>query len=74
MPKFMKDFKSKDLVALIAIIAVLVYKALGHNGGFDALITLIIGYYFGRRDDPTLQLPGAMVEEQVHDVSLKQNK
>ena len=52
----MKDLKAKDLIALFSIAAVLLYKAYGHNGGFDALVTLIIGYYFGRRDDATVNV------------------
>ena len=66
----MNNFTPKDIVAVVSLVSILVYKALGHNGGFDAIITLIIGYYFGRRDDPTLQLPSAMVKAEEHNVIL----
>ena len=42
----------KDFIAIIVIIAILVYKATGHNGGFDALVALMVGYYFARRNEP----------------------
>ncbi len=54
MFSFVNKFTPRDLIALISIIAVLFYKVAGHNGGFDALVSLIIGYYFGRRDDATV--------------------
>ncbi len=67
----LSNFKPKDYVAMTTILTIFIYKALGHNGGFDAIVALIIGYYFGRRDDPTLQLPDTMVKEQTHNVELK---
>lgn len=56
MFKFMQDIKPKDIIALTTILIVFIYKASGHNGGFDAIVTLIIGYYFGRRDDATVKV------------------
>lgn len=51
MFRFMNNFKPRDFFALSSLVAVVIFKLTGHNGTFDAVITLIVGYYFGRRDD-----------------------
>lgn len=48
--------QSRDVVAVLALIIIFTYKALGHNGDFDSMVALIIGYYFGRRDDATVEI------------------
>lgn len=48
MPKFC----SKDLVALVTICALVVFKLTGHDGTLDAAVAIIIGYYFARRREP----------------------
>lgn len=49
MPKLMP----KDLVAITTIVGILIYKVTGHNGGVDALLALVVGYYFAHRVDKT---------------------
>jgi len=45
----MLQFKPKDIIAILCIIFVLVFKYKGFNGQLDAILSLIIGYYFAHR-------------------------
>ena len=42
---------TKDIIALSLIIALFTCKLLGMDGLIDTSIALVIGYYFGRRND-----------------------
>lgn len=67
----METFKPRDFIALLVLLAVMIYKITGHNGGLDAILTLIIGYYFGKRDEPTLNLPMEMIERRNGPYNIK---
>lgn len=67
----MGKFTPKDFIAITALVGVLIYKMLGHNGGFDALVTLIIGYYFGRRDEPVIEMPEGMIRRKDDNVPFR---
>ena len=41
---------AKDVIAIVLIIGLLILIGLGFNSHIAAMLTLIIGYYFGRRD------------------------
>ncbi len=47
----MSHFKPKDFIALLTVIAILVLVAVKGNHGFDAILAMIIGYYFAHRVD-----------------------
>ena len=47
----MISFQPKDIVAIVAIIGIVVLKLKGINGGLDAAIALILGYYFVKRQN-----------------------
>jgi len=50
--------KAKDMIALSLIIALFTCKIMGMDGMIDASIALVIGYYFGRRNDLVESLKG----------------
>ena len=43
------DFKPKDFVAILTICAIFIMVIVNSNHSFDAILALIIGYYFGHR-------------------------
>lgn len=43
--------EARDFIAIAVIIALVLFKMTGHNGGLDTPVALIIGYYFARRQD-----------------------
>lgn len=43
------EVKGIDIVATVAIVCFSVLVALGHNGYLIALVSTIVGYYFGRK-------------------------
>ena len=45
----MKSYSPKDLVAVFIIGVFVLMKLKGVNGSLDAIVALIIGYYFGHR-------------------------
>ncbi len=45
------NLKPKDLVAVVALIVIVVLKLNGFDGALDSLIALIVGYYFGHRQN-----------------------
>lgn len=47
----MLDLKPKDLIAVLAIIAFVVLKALRLDGALDPALFLILGYYFAHRQN-----------------------
>jgi len=44
------NFQPKDVIAILVIIALVIFKLTGHNGTLDAIVALIVGYYFAKRD------------------------
>lgn len=50
----MKDFRAKDLIAILIIGAMVAFKMTGHNGTLDVVIAIIVGYYFAKRDENPL--------------------
>lgn len=53
---FMKNFKPKDFIAILLVLGLITFKLTGHNGALDAIVALVVGYYFGRRDDATVNV------------------
>lgn len=49
--EMLERLKARDLIALVALIGLITFKMTGHNGSLDIPMALIIGYYFGRRND-----------------------
>lgn len=47
----MSKLKPRDIIALLTICGLIAFKLTGHNGSLDAVVAMIIGYYFGRRRD-----------------------
>ena len=45
----MQNFKPKDVVAIILIIGLIVFKLTGHNGSLDLAVAVVVGYYFAHR-------------------------
>lgn len=43
--------KTRDWIAIIVVLGLILFKMTGHNGSLDATVAIIIGYYFGRRMD-----------------------
>ncbi len=47
----MDKLKPKDIVALLVIIGLILFKLTGHNGSLDTVVALIVGYYFVKREN-----------------------
>lgn len=47
----MPKFQPKDVIAILTIIFIVWMKIKGMNGGLDAAIAVILGYYFVKRHD-----------------------
>ena len=47
----MPKLKPKDLIAAIILVGVIILKYNGFDGKLDAILTLIVGYYFAHRVD-----------------------
>lgn len=45
----MKHITSKDIIAFITIIGLILFKLTGHNGSLDLAVASIVGFYFGSR-------------------------
>jgi hypothetical protein len=43
--------KARDYIAILTVLGLIMFKMTGHNGSLDLAVALIIGYYFGKRDD-----------------------
>lgn len=46
----MTNFNIRDVIAIVMIVGLIIMKCLGFDGTATALLALIGGYYFGRRD------------------------
>ncbi len=51
MKKILLKFHPKDFVAALVVIFILIFKLKGFDGELDAMMALIIGYYFAHRKD-----------------------
>ena len=51
MPFSMPELKSKDLIAIITIVGIVILKLTGHDGALDTAAALILGYYFVKREN-----------------------
>ena len=47
----MTRFKPKDIIAVIVIAGLIVFKLTGHDGSLDIGVAIIIGYYFAKRSN-----------------------
>lgn len=47
----MKYLKPKDLIAALSIILIGLLKYAGKDNALDAILALILGYYFAKRQD-----------------------
>ena len=47
----MTDLQPKDLIALAVLIGIGILKLKGMNGQLDAIVALILGYYFAHRQN-----------------------
>jgi hypothetical protein len=45
----MPDLHAKDIIALYTVFAIFVLVGLKSNHSFDAILAMIIGFYFGHR-------------------------
>lgn len=45
----MMKIQPKDIIALCTIVFIFAMKLKGFNGGLDAILTFILGYYFVKR-------------------------
>lgn len=45
----MTNFTTKDFIALVTILMIFIMVIVNSNHSFDAILALIIGYYFGHR-------------------------
>ena len=43
------DLKPKDIVALVSLAFIFLFKWYGFDGVLDSMIALILGYYFAHR-------------------------
>lgn len=48
---FLDRINTRDFIAVLIICGLIVFKLTGHNGTLDTAVAVILGYYFGRRDD-----------------------
>lgn len=46
----MSKLQPKDIVAILIISGLILFKLTGHNGSLDTPAALIIGYYFAKRE------------------------
>ena len=47
----MTELKPKDIVALVVILGLILFKLTGHDGDLDVAVALIVGYYFVKREN-----------------------
>ncbi len=40
--------KSRDIIAILVIISIVVLRILGLDSNFDVVLAILLGYYFGR--------------------------
>lgn len=53
----MTKFEPKDYIALLILGGLILFKMTGHNGSLDLAASVLLGYYFGRRNEVTIQAP-----------------
>jgi hypothetical protein len=46
----MTGIKAKDIIAVVIFLLVAVLQFAGYEGNLDAVIAVVVGYYFGHRD------------------------
>jgi len=51
---YIKDFRAKDLVAILIVLSMVLFKMTGHNGTLDTVVAIIVGYYFAKREESPL--------------------
>lgn len=44
-----RQLKPKDIIALVSLIFIFLFKYLGFNGVLDSMLALLLGYYFAHR-------------------------
>lgn len=49
----MPIIKPKDVIAIVALIVLIMLKVYQGQGNIDALISLVVGYYFAKRQNGT---------------------
>ena len=47
----MPNFKPKDIIAILMIAALVIFKLTGRDGSLDLAIAVMVGYYFAHRND-----------------------
>ena len=47
----MGKLKPKDIVALLVIIGLILFKLTGNNGSLDVAVAVVVGYYFVKREN-----------------------
>ena len=47
----MKSLMPKDLVAIVVLVFIFLFKYKGFDGSLDSVLALIVGYYFVKRRD-----------------------
>lgn len=47
----MKYFKPKDIIAVLVIAFIFLFKFYGFDGALDTVLALILGYYFVKRQN-----------------------
>ena len=45
----MPKLQAKDIIALVFLLIVLLFKFFGFESSFDATLALVLGYYFAHR-------------------------
>lgn len=45
----LQQLQPKDLIAILMISSLVLFKLTGHNGSLDVAVAVIIGYYFAHR-------------------------
>lgn len=53
----MMEIKSQDIIAVFVILSLLMLKIYGIDSNFDAILALILGYYFGFRKHEVISKP-----------------
>ena len=40
-----------DFIAIIIVFSMLIFKITGHDGDLDTAVAIIVGYYFGKKNE-----------------------
>lgn len=49
--KIIEDVRPRDIVAIIALSGMIILRLAGKNGALDPIVSLIIGYYFAKKEE-----------------------